>query len=91
MLLLFQPVAALDHFALRRSPGAYPAAFGPRLKIGIAFCGAHFFNQSGNAYLPLQFFPEKNQAGTRIFFQLLSFITIVIGEEYKSAFVIAFQ
>ena len=90
-LILFQPIPVFDHFALRGSPGAYPAAFGPAVKIFIIFRIAERHAESADTHLPFQLFPEKYQAGPGVFRQLLPFGTIIIREESKPFFVEPFQ
>ncbi|MNZ74546.1 hypothetical protein D3C78_929970 [compost metagenome] len=83
----FQLAAAVDHPALRRSPGAETAAQGAHLEIGIRFRRRHPLHQPLDAHLALQARPEEGHGRARIGQQLLALGAVVVGEEGEAALV----
>jgi len=88
---LLQHVAAFNHFALVRSPGADAAAERTPLKIGFRLFFRNLLDRSFNAHLPLHRQPVSDQTGTRILREIFRFAASVIGKENKAAVVEIFQ
>src|SRR5258708_23419137 len=85
LLILFQPGAVIDHFALRRSPGSYAATFRAAIEVFITLLLTDQRHQATDTNLPFQLFPEKYQAGPGRCQQVLSFCAMMIGKECESS------
>ena len=57
------------------------------MKIFVGFLARSFFNSAFNPNLPFNFHPVHHQRGLRIFFQLLTLVARVIGEENETALI----
>src|ERR1700676_3768999 len=79
---LCQPFAAFNHFTLRRGPGTDLATFTPCFDIMLTFFLTEYSSESGDPDLPVEFLPEKNQAGPGIFHELSVFETSKIVKEW---------
>jgi hypothetical protein len=72
-------------------PGPYSASDGPGIEILVTLGCTHFLSAAIDSHLSFQCRPEENQAGVWIRNQILSFLTLVVGEKNKAALIIPFE
>ncbi|CAM2144862.1 hypothetical protein PT2222_160185 [Paraburkholderia tropica] len=86
-LARFELLAAFDHRALLRRPGADARAERTRLEIRLAFRLAGLFDRAFDAHLTLEFNPVKQQRCVRIGAQFAALAAFVVREEHEAALV----
>ena len=86
-VLRFEDVAARDHLALGRGPGADAGAPGPALEIAVGFLGGDAFDSSFDAHLALELVPEEDEGGVGVGLELAGLAALVVGEEREAPLV----